>query len=161
MFKLLLMIGLLAGLALAGCGASVDENGKVFSDRVWFDQHGVAHCPHPDCARTIALRPTLDESDKSRVLPVEREEGKDVGPRAVCENKHPVHWGTDIVVCWQCDGAARCTTCRGTGQVGKGLVCSGCVNPGDTKGGSGWCAECDGKGTMPWSYGGKTVIVRN
>jgi hypothetical protein len=147
MFFRFLMIGLLAATA-AGCGASVDADGKVLTDRVWFDQAGVAHCPHPDCLPTPKLRPTAEETDNSRVQ----------SHRNVCEKGHPVLWAADDVICWNCQGAKSCPTCRGTGLAGKERACGACVAVEEDARvvGTGKCTECAGKGTI--RYGG-TVLA--
>jgi hypothetical protein len=137
----LLWIGVLV-LAAAGCSASVDADGKVLTDRVWFDQTGTAHCP--GCMPNPKLRPTKDETEKSIVLP----------HRNVCENGHPVTWGADDVICWACDGAKHCRACNGTGMAGKDRPCGSCLSSGDEgkATGTGICSECGGKGTV--RYGG-------
>ena len=148
MFKRFLMFGLLVSALVApGCGASVDEEGKLFSDRVWFDQKGVAHCPHPDCMRTITLKPTDEQTDNSRVIPPDADHAR---PTTVCEKGHPVRWGADEVVCWACNGAGICPRCQGSGMSTKDKPCTGCiiVSGGDVKTGGGRCGECEGKGII-------------
>lgn len=142
----LLMIGFLAA-ALAGCGASVDADGKVLTDRVWFDQKGIAHCPHPDCLREPKLQPTAEETAQSRVL----------SHKNVCEKGHPVQWAADDVICWNCQGNKRCAPCKGTGTLGKDRVCGSCLVVVDERSvGTGTCGECRGKGVI--RYGG-TVLA--
>jgi hypothetical protein len=152
-----MVLGLVLTL-IAGCSASVDADGKVLTDRVWFDQNGVAHCPV--CDPSVKLR--AEKPKAAAAAPAEGEEAAAapaegagiVKPHSnVCDAGHPVTWQAEDVVCWACDGAQKCPRCQGTGVIGK-LACSGCIaDPRiateDGKG-TGYCTECGGRGLLRW-----------
>ncbi|GIW72858.1 MAG: hypothetical protein KatS3mg102_2400 [Planctomycetota bacterium] len=123
----------------AGCGAAVDAEGRPVTGDVWFDQHGVAHCPF--CLPQTKLQPTPEESAASVV------------PRFanLCAKGHPVRWRAEMVPCWRCDGAVRCPECGGSGidpvRPGR-LPCPTCAvtDPTGRIRGSGACQECGGEG---------------
>ena len=146
-------LAILAATLLGGCSASVDAQGNVLTDRVWFDASGNAHCPNPECTPPGAkdgkldpkLKPTEDEIKASLVRPHSNE----------CDKHHPVTWAADDVVCWACQGAKHCPKCMGTGSLGKDRPCAMCIqidNDGKVSS-TGICGECAGKGTIRWGGG--------
>lgn len=139
------IIALFLCLSAAGCSAAVDADGKVVTNRVWFDQMGGAHCP------------TCDPNVKLRVGPNDPESL--VKPHAnVCaqDAKHPVVWAAEDVPCWKCSGSGLCPDCRGSGTSIAGKACGGCIEVDDDNHavGTGRCVQCKGKGTIRYGATG-------
>ncbi len=140
-------VAVLAALvAVSGCGASTDAQGKRLTDAVWFDRDGRAHCP---LCVAGPVEPGEVEKDLWKGSVVK------VGSK-VCPAGHVIRWTADDVICFNCNGSTICRECKGAGTTTDGKVCPECLVVVESETGTqqtvgtGVCQECARPATRRW-----------